>query len=63
MAVRPYKRNGINQPGKWLVDYYDAKKRRQRLIFPRQKTGSDPVFCPLGVHVLCRVYFYGIYDY
>lgn len=41
MAVRPYKRKGEIQPNKWLIDYYDAKRVRQRMIFVGTRAEAD----------------------
>ena len=41
MAVRPYKRKGIIQPDKWMIDYYDAKRSRQRMILSGTRAEAD----------------------
>jgi len=41
MAVRPYKRKGVIQSNKWMVDYYDSKKARQRLIYVGTRAEAD----------------------
>ena len=41
MAIRPYTRSGIIQPHKWMIDYYDAKKQRQRWIFEGSRAEAE----------------------
>jgi len=41
MAVRPYKRSGIIQPNRWMIDYYDSNKKRQRMIFDGTRAEAE----------------------
>ncbi len=41
MAVRPYKRGGVEIPGKWQIDYYDSERKRQRLVFSGPRAAAE----------------------
>ncbi len=48
MAVRPFKRSGVVDPNRWMVDYYDSQKKRQRMVYVGTRAEAEARAVDLG---------------
>ena len=48
MSIRPYKRSGVIDPGRWVIDFYDSQKKRQRLVVSGSRAEAEALAVDLG---------------
>ena len=41
MPVRPFKRRGVVDPDRWMVDYYDSQKKRRRVVYTGTRAAAE----------------------